>query len=588
MGPKLYPGHFFWKRSVPVIVMLCMLLLVSGQSIITLPRHQISPLTPYGTEIFTRITNTAGVPDTLYPLYNPNHPGHEDIFSDSSHLLNYLMSQVNFNTDTESIKLQLMQVVGRFVKNPRKANNLNIFQEAQSNVHDSAMVRKFSLIGSELGIPNWQCGSFVRHACHILLATGYFTPSDFRIVNLPFHSVMEFNYYGRWTLADVSVNTSAFMVPNPQSPNGFASADDVIHNSSLLDDSVRFVPTDVDGNDLPYSGQYLSMNDYKKYYYNPTYNSFSDTAPLYNLSSAIVLCPGCSLEYRFKTGYVIDSSILQVKNTLSDNFRLIGYYGIKYKVTGNSIYLDSTFYYMYNGPASIIGIPYSSAKSAFDANLIQYYSPNPDWSPSYYDITPQLHFHVPASTDTLYSTKDILLPFLTTNIRLQNQDTIVQSDLPLWADSLSGQPPIVPYRGIVYWGYIKSILPPNTILDLDLAWNPAIINFYQGGPMFRSMHGSEIVETSTDAVSGIAENKIEGAFNIYPNPAKEAMYLSCPETSIGYRLEVYDMLGRKISSQTITGTKNLINISAAMPGTYIYRLVNRMDEVTGNGLFVKM
>lgn len=61
---------------------------------------------------------------------------------------------------------------------------------------------------------------------------------------------------------------------------------------------------------------------------------------------------------------------------------------------------------------------------------------------------------------------------------------------------------------------------------------------------------------------------------IYPNPAKDIVNISLPQTTENTRIEVYDMTGRRALSTTAVAGNNVIPVSSLAPGIYNIRITN--------------
>jgi len=66
----------------------------------------------------------------------------------------------------------------------------------------------------------------------------------------------------------------------------------------------------------------------------------------------------------------------------------------------------------------------------------------------------------------------------------------------------------------------------------------------------------------------IGENKAQGGINVYPNPAKDAIYIVLPEEGT---IEIYNALGTRIETLRPQGTTATINTSGYADGVYFFR-----------------
>ena len=69
--------------------------------------------------------------------------------------------------------------------------------------------------------------------------------------------------------------------------------------------------------------------------------------------------------------------------------------------------------------------------------------------------------------------------------------------------------------------------------------------------------------------TGISEEAIETT-KVFPNPAKDAIHVSAEsEMSL---VEIYNLMGQRVSSSNVTGTEATINASTLAPGNYILNI----------------
>ena len=83
------------------------------------------------------------------------------------------------------------------------------------------------------------------------------------------------------------------------------------------------------------------------------------------------------------------------------------------------------------------------------------------------------------------------------------------------------------------------------------------------------------------------ENKGEtiDGLNIYPNPVSTGRIYITSKSSLNKDVEIYDVLGKKILSATISATKEL-NITNLTPGVYIIK-IKEGDATATRKLIVK-
>jgi hypothetical protein len=81
------------------------------------------------------------------------------------------------------------------------------------------------------------------------------------------------------------------------------------------------------------------------------------------------------------------------------------------------------------------------------------------------------------------------------------------------------------------------------------------------------------------------DNIEANTFSVYPNPATTLLNINSNQNLAGFNLQVYDVLGRMVISQMLTGASNVINVAALANGTYIYRVADKENGVVTQSKF---
>lgn len=137
--------------------------------------------------------------------------------------------------------------------------------------------------------------------------------------------------------------------------------------------------------------------------------------------------------------------------------------------------------------------------------------------------------------------------------------------------------------GETYQEYPLWQLNHHTYLE-DMVSTRAIINLSdyagQSNLKFAFIYEGELGPFYIDNIdvhhsTGISEEATETT-KVFPNPAKDAIHVSA-ESEISL-VEIYNMMGQRVSSSNVTGTEATINVSTLSPGNYI------LNIHTGNGI----
>lgn len=117
-------------------------------------------------------------------------------------------------------------------------------------------------------------------------------------------------------------------------------------------------------------------------------------------------------------------------------------------------------------------------------------------------------------------------------------------------------------------------------------------NYYKGGggPYFQQYQdggdgpylaaSAELVYLEkTDQKWGTPLNFVQTIFsesliNVMPNPAQQFILIEIPDQYLPGKIELYDMMGRKVLEEIIQTDKRHIDLDANLKGIYIYRILN--------------
>ncbi|WP_452223403.1 T9SS type A sorting domain-containing protein [Lacinutrix chionoecetis] len=99
-----------------------------------------------------------------------------------------------------------------------------------------------------------------------------------------------------------------------------------------------------------------------------------------------------------------------------------------------------------------------------------------------------------------------------------------------------------------------------------------------------SMNGTITVQTLSNP-----EFDVPAKFSIYPNPSSDVMNINIPTlTDEGLKLEVFDVLGKKVYTQQLNSLSSKVNIAKWNSGLYLVRLTSPDEDITLTKRFVKL
>lgn len=102
--------------------------------------------------------------------------------------------------------------------------------------------------------------------------------------------------------------------------------------------------------------------------------------------------------------------------------------------------------------------------------------------------------------------------------------------------------------------------------------NPA----WRGEFVNAEMHVDNIEALTSLSVD---ENK-KADFSIYPNPSRSKLNISLAQHTNDTKIEVYDILGKRIHAQTLTNINTSINVSRWNAGVYLVKITNKTGTQT--------
>jgi len=83
---------------------------------------------------------------------------------------------------------------------------------------------------------------------------------------------------------------------------------------------------------------------------------------------------------------------------------------------------------------------------------------------------------------------------------------------------------------------------------------------------------------------GITEYTAPVAVNVYPNPTQDQLFIAT-DANKAQAIQVYDIAGRLVSTQTITADISTVNTSAFANGAYTFTILGRDKSVLNRGKF---
>ncbi|MGV6831553.1 MAG: T9SS type A sorting domain-containing protein [bacterium] len=105
---------------------------------------------------------------------------------------------------------------------------------------------------------------------------------------------------------------------------------------------------------------------------------------------------------------------------------------------------------------------------------------------------------------------------------------------------------------------------------------------YQGEAILSRLEVDNITASTTLSTSEVQSNEV---FKIFPNPGKNVMNIALNGTNTDSQVEVFDILGKRIYSNTLSQLNNQINIASWNSGVYLVKITS--DNASQTKRFVK-
>jgi hypothetical protein len=479
-----------------------------------LPKVEVkSSIGPNDTMCYV-ITNPNGWPMRFYPKA-ACFPGGEYITYSEDSLYAWLQRQVTLQG--EEAKLQMIDAIAYIIKSPRFDNNLIIYDHLNNTRH-----KKFSPIG---WFSNYhaQCGDYMDYASN-LLHNAYGIPmSERRQHTTPEHDLGEIMYEGRWMKVDFDPGTPSLMTPNPASPNGFASVDDIVADTSLLQESDRYLYADT--LDLcPWS----EMTEHRKHFIGDTRIHAATMESDFKIEGTWTLCAGCRLEWITP----INTNLVYIDENspeYQESYALLA----QYQITRDTTYYLQAISIL----ADYLDVIVEEAQNIIEQGLLTTEEVTLSSLIDHYDtLAPTGVLRIPPTTEILDISRngDVYLPFLVTKVRTGGTvallDTVIGPagfEIELWNNNTAKITEAYPVQSsklnFLTEGWIDS---QNSETVITFAFNPGIypigqvdIGLYEVNVAGNLVVEANICNGEVDIINSTTTEDIgEIETLIYPNP----------------------------------------------------------------------
>ena len=207
----------------------------------------------------------------------------------------------------------------------------------------------------------------------------------------------------------------------------------------------------------------------------------------------------------------------------------------------------------------------AGGSSSYDARL--WVRPNPDTAGSTFDIGFGHESFSPTFTSSTYDLDDVIFVVMG-----YNMDTKVTS---VWIN-----PDASSFEGTIPAATLTTTddNPPSSINTFIIRQDSdKETPFIEMDELRISTSWADV--TPKDNTASISDNLIDG-FSAYPNPVRNGKLTITSATSDVKNVSIYNVLGRKVFSQNITGTSKQLNIASVTSGVYILKVVEGTKSST--------
>lgn len=135
------------------------------------------------------------------------------------------------------------------------------------------------------------------------------------------------------------------------------------------------------------------------------------------------------------------------------------------------------------------------------------------------------------------------------------------------------------------WAYRKSNTGPEGTTFTSSNWTYSGVDGLEGGTNNDTATSPFPLGTYVNTVASVKNNAIEG-FATYPNPVTNGSFVISTVSTNVKQVSVFNVLGKKVLTQNISGAKSNVDVSEISSGIYILK-VREGDSVSTRKLVIK-
>lgn len=135
------------------------------------------------------------------------------------------------------------------------------------------------------------------------------------------------------------------------------------------------------------------------------------------------------------------------------------------------------------------------------------------------------------------------------------------------------------------WAYRKSNTGPEGTTFTSTNWTYSGVDGLEGGTNNDTATSPFPKGTYVNTVASVKNNAIEG-FAMYPNPVTSGRFMISTISSDAKQVSIFNVLGKKVLTKNISGTKSDIDVSEISSGIYILK-VREGNNISTRKLVIK-
>ncbi|NJN50170.1 MAG: T9SS type A sorting domain-containing protein, partial [Polaribacter sp.] len=119
------------------------------------------------------------------------------------------------------------------------------------------------------------------------------------------------------------------------------------------------------------------------------------------------------------------------------------------------------------------------------------------------------------------------------------------------------------------WAYRKSVTGPESTTFTVANWTYSGIDALDGFATNAAAGNNKFPIGTYSITTASVNNNVISGFAIYPNPTKDGLLTLTSNSADKKQVQIFNIIGKKVFSQIITGTKSTLQIDTIKTGIYI-------------------